>query len=191
MLTKKERELISGVCHGNARAFFDLVENYKDMVFTLALRMLGNREDAEEVSQDIFMKVNASLGSFKGDSKLSTWIYRIAHNACLDKIKGNRREGRFIQQGEPTRDIADLDSALERMAQAERTAMIQACLAKLSPGDASILTLYYYGETNLVELGKVTGLSESTLKVRLFRARKRLAGIMEGILDQETLRNYG
>lgn len=191
MLTKKEQELILGLRHGNAGAFADLVETHKNMIFTLGLRMLGNREDAEEVTQDVFMKVNASLGSFKGDSKLSTWIYRIAHNACLDRIKKNRGEGRHLQPEECSRDIAYLDSALERMAQGERTAMIRASLAKLPPLDASVLTLYYYGEMNLSELGQVTGLSPGTLKVRLFRARKRLAGIMEGILDQETLRNYG
>lgn len=154
--------------------------------------MLGNREDAEEVSQDVFLKVHASLGTFKGGSKLSTWIYRIAYNACLDKIKKNKREGQYLEQGEPrTKDLGEMDHALERMAREERTAMIQACLAKLPAEDASILTLFYYEEMNLLELEKVMGLPAATLKVRLFRARKRLAGIMEGILYKEILWNHG
>lgn len=87
MLTNKEKELISEICKGNTRAFSDFVDNYKDLVFTLSVRMLGNREEAEEVSQDVFIKVYKSLPSFKGDSKLSTWMYRIAYNTCLDRIR--------------------------------------------------------------------------------------------------------
>ena len=73
MLTNSEQELISEIRRGNTRAFSDLVDSYKDLVFTLAVRMLGNREEAEEVSQDVFIKVYKSLSKFKGDSKLSTW----------------------------------------------------------------------------------------------------------------------
>ena len=76
MLTNKEKELISEIRKGNTRAFSNLVDGYKDLVFTLAIRMLGNREEAEEVSQDVFIKVYKSLPNFKGDSKISTWIYR-------------------------------------------------------------------------------------------------------------------
>ena len=77
MLTNKENQLISEIRRGNTRAFSDLVDTYKDLVFTLSLRMLGNREEAEEVAQDVFIKVYNSLPNFKGDSKLSTWIYKI------------------------------------------------------------------------------------------------------------------
>ena len=87
MLTTKERKLIQSIRKGNTRAFSELVNTYKDLVYTLTLRMLGNREEAEEVSQDTFIKVFNSLEHFKGDSKISTWVYRIAYNTCLDRIR--------------------------------------------------------------------------------------------------------
>jgi len=192
MLAKKDKELLEKLRSGNAAAFADLVECHKDLVFTLALRMLGNREDAEEVAQDVFLKVHASLGRFKGDSKLSTWIYRIAYNATLDRTRKNDRQGRHLDLGEHRgKELWVLDHALERMAREERSALIQACLAKLPVDDASILTLFYYEEMNLLELEKVMGLPPATLKVRLFRARKRLAVIMEGIMYKEILWYHG
>lgn len=192
MLTKREQELILRLRNGDARAFVELVEEYRDLIFTLGVRMLTNREDAEEVSQDVFLKVHASLHRFKGESKLSTWIYRIAYNACLDKIKRNKRETLYLESREPWEvEVGVLDNAFERMVQRERSAMIKACLAKLSAEDAGILTLFYYGEMTLLELEKIMGLSANTLKVRLFRARKRLAEVMGGSLGNEIFSNYG
>ena len=69
-----------------------LVDRYKDFIYTLALRMLKNREEAEEVSQDTFIKMYKSLSKFKGDSKFSTWLYKVAYNNCLDRIKKNKKQ---------------------------------------------------------------------------------------------------
>ena len=177
MLTNTEQELISEIRRGNTRAFSDLVDSYKDLVFTLAVRMLGNREEAEEVSQDVFIKVFRSVSKFKGDSKLSTWVYRIAYNSCLDQIKKIKKE-RVL-------------TAFQRMADEERSEIIRQCLAQLSSEDAGILTLFYLEESSLQEMEKATGLPVNTLKVRLFRARKRLAGIMENSVNKEILQSNG
>jgi len=192
MLTKKDKELLEKLRSGNVAGFADLVEHHKDLVFTLALRMLGSREDAEEVAQDVFLKVHVSLEHFKGDSKLSTWIYRIAYNACLDRTRKNSREGQHMEYRDlRDRELGEMDHALERMAREERSALIQAALAKLPPEDTSILTLFYFEEMNLLELEKIMGLPKATLKVRLFRARKRLAGIMESNLYKEIVWYHG
>lgn len=154
--------------------------------------MLGKREEAEEVSQDVFIKVYKSLSKFKGDSKLSTWVYRIAYNSCLDQIKKIKKE-RVLTDLEHINKIAyaDLDNAFQRMADEERSEIIRQCLAQLSSEDAGILTLFYLEESSLQEMEKATGLPVNTLKVRLFRARKRLAGIMENSVNKEILQSNG
>lgn len=192
MLTNKEKQLISEIRRGNTRAFSDLVDNYKDLVFTLSVRMLGNREEAEEVSQDVFIKVFKSLQNFKGDSKLSTWVYRIAYNTCLDRIRKIKKK-RIHTDLEHIDQIAyaDLDTAFEKMLETERSELINQCLSKLSAEDAGVLTLFYLEEKNLQEMEKATSLPVNTLKVRLFRARKRLASIMEKSVNKEILQSNG
>jgi len=192
MLTNKEKELISEIHAGNTRAFSDLVDGYKDLVYTLAIRMLGNREEAEEVSQDVFIKVYKSLPNFKGDSKISTWIYRIAYNSCLDRIKKIKKK-RMQMDLDHLDQIAyaDLDTAYHKMVEAERTQIIDECLSQLSPEDAGVLTLFYLEEKNLQEMEETTNLPANTLKVRLFRARKRLASVMEKHMNKEILHSNG
>lgn len=192
MLTNKEQERITEIRHGNTRAFSDFVDQYKDLVFTISLRLLGNREEAEEVSQDAFIKVFKSLDTFKGDSKISTWVYRIAYNTCLDRIKKNKK-GRVHIDVDYLKEIAfsELDDALDKMMLEERRDMINRCLAKLPPEDAGIITLFYFEEKNLVEMEKILNLPVNTLKVRLFRARKKLAVIMEKNMTKEILQSNG
>lgn len=192
MLTNKEQELISEIRRGNTRAYSVFVDQYKDLVFTLALRLLGNRDEAEEAAQDTFIKIFNALETFKGDSKVSTWVYRIAYNTCLDRIKKYKKE-RLHVDVDHVKEVAfsELDDALDKMMQAERTALINACLAKLPVEDAAVITLFYFEEKNLVEMEKTLGLSVNTIKVRLFRARKKLAAIMEQSMEREMLDNNG
>ena len=86
-MTTNDQVYIEAILNGDANAFAVLVDRYKDLVFTLALRMMKHREEAEEAAQDTFIKAFKSLNKFKGDSKFSTWIYRVAYNTCLDRLK--------------------------------------------------------------------------------------------------------
>lgn len=192
MLTNKEQELIAEIRQGNSGAFSNFVDQYKDLVFTLGLRLLGNREEAEEAAQDTFIKIFKSLDSFKGGSKVSTWVYRIAYNTCLDRIKKYKKD-RVFTDVDHVKEIAfsELDDALDKMVQEELSEMINRCLAKLPPEDAGVITLFYFEEKNLMEMEKALGLSVNTIKVRLFRARKKLAVIMEQSLEREILDSNG
>lgn len=191
MLTTKERKLIQSIRKGNTRAFSELVNRYKDLVYTLALRMLGNREEAEEVSQDTFIKVFHSLERFKGDSKISTWIYRIAYNACLDRIR-LRKSRTFLDVGDMEDFIfTERDTAFDKMVREERGRLVGQCLAKLPSEDAGLLTLFYFEEKSLLEIEHILNVPVSSLKVRLFRARKKLAAVLEGQLKPEILQNNG
>ena len=102
MTTNNDQILINQIIEGDTNAFSILVDQYKDLVFTLALRMLKNREEAEEVAQDTFIKTYKSLHKFKGDSKFSTWIYRVAYNSCLDRIKKNKKHLNNVEINEFT-----------------------------------------------------------------------------------------
>ncbi|WP_299488784.1 sigma-70 family RNA polymerase sigma factor [uncultured Allomuricauda sp.] len=182
---------IVAIVNGDSQEFAKLVDSYKDLVFTVAFRMLKNREEAEEVAQDSFIKIFKSLKSFQGDSKLSTWIYRIAYNTCLDRIKKNKIGQNSVPITEVSNyQVVEMNNALDTMLKQEKSEMIKKCIQKLNPADAAILTLFYFEEQSLNELGSTLNLSMNTAKVKLFRARKRLAVILKEQLKPETIRSY-
>lgn len=192
MLTNKELHLVQRIRKGETHAFTELVDGYKDLVYTLALRMLRNREEAEEVAQDSFIKVFNALKQFKGDSKISTWIYRVTYNTCLDRIKQNKQNRLFIDS-ENLEEFAfvDMNNALDKMLNEERKELMENCLAQLSAKDAGLLTLFYFEEKSLLEIEKILNIPVNSLKVRLFRARKKMAKVLEGNLKHEILENNG
>jgi RNA polymerase sigma-70 factor (ECF subfamily) len=168
------------------------VDRYKDLVFTLALRMLKNREEAEEVSQDTFIKVYNSLIKFKGNSKFSTWIYKVTYNTCLDRLKKNKRQQNTIAIDKFTEHhIKTLDNALEAMERDERKGAIKNCLELLPSEDSFLLTLYYFEEQSLDDIAKITGLTANNIKVKLFRSRKKLGTIFVQQLEPEIIEVYG
>ncbi|MCL6275652.1 sigma-70 family RNA polymerase sigma factor [Muricauda sp. 2012CJ35-5] len=183
---------IEAIINGDSQAFAMLVDQYKNLVFTVALRTLKNREEAEEVAQDTFIKVFKSLNGFKGDAKLSSWIYRIAYNTCLDRLKKHKKEiyDSPIEEINEVQ-VADMQNALDAMIQDERRNMIKKCIALLSPVDAALLTLFYFEENNLNEMAKTLNMSANTAKVKLFRARTRLGHILKEQLKPETMKSYG
>lgn len=191
-MTTNDNQLIKRILDGDQAAYGQLVNAYKDLVFTLALRMLRHREEAEEAAQDAFIKAYKSLDKFKGDSKFSTWIYRVTYNTCLDSIKKNKKHINNVSIDEFTiNKIETIDNALEEMIKAEKSNLIKQCINRLPSEDSYILTLYYFEELTLEELSKIIDVSSNTLKVKLFRARKKLAVILEKHLKTEKTDSYG
>jgi len=191
MTTNQDQIIIDKILKGDTNAFAVLVDSYKDLVFTLALRMVKNREEAEEVSQDTFIKAFKSLDKFKGKSKFSTWIYRVAYNTCLDRLKKIKREYNVVAIDEFTEhQVKTLDNALDRMEQDEHKQKIQECLQLLPNDDSFLLTLYYFEELSLEEISKVVGLTANNVKVKLFRSRKKLTAILKEQLEPEIIESY-
>lgn len=177
---------------GNSNAFAVLVDRYKDLVFSLALKMVKNREEAEEVAQDTFIKVFKSLRQFKGDSKFSTWIYKVAYNTCLDRLKKNKREQHVVSIDEfNSNQIKSLDNALDSMEDEERAQAIQDCINLLPSDDAFLLTLFYFEEQSLDEIANIVNLTANNVKVKLFRSRKKLTTILKERLEPEIIEHYG
>ncbi|WP_422107761.1 RNA polymerase sigma factor [Winogradskyella sp.] len=192
MTTNDDIILINAINNGDTKAYAQLVDRYKDLVYTLALRMLKHREEAEEVAQDTFIKVFKSLHKFKGDSKFSTWIYRVAYNTCLDNIKKNKKHLNNVAIDEYTFNKLDtIDNALDHIISEERSALIKACINKLPEDSSALLTLFYFEELSLEEISKIINVEANTVKVKLFRARKKLAVILEQYLQPQKKLNYG
>ena len=191
-MTINDDQIIEAIQNGEAKAYAQLVNRYKDLVYTLALRMLKHREEAEEVAQDVFIKVFKSLDKFKGDSKFSTWIYRVTYNTCLDNIKKNKKYLNDVAIDEYTFNKLDtIDNALDNIIKEEKNVLIKNCINKLPEDSSALLTLFYFEELSLDEISKIINVEANTVKVKLFRARKKLAVILEQYLQPQNRMNYG
>ncbi|CAL2083072.1 RNA polymerase sigma factor [Tenacibaculum sp. 190524A05c] len=187
-----DQTYIEKTLKGDTNAFAFLVNNYKVMVFSLAMKMLKSREEAEEISQDTFIKAYKNLSKFKGDSKFSTWLYKIAYRSCLDSLKKNREKYHTGTIDEITiNKINSTDNILEEISRKERAVIIKECLDKLPEEERTILWMFYYDELSLKEILEITDLSESNLKVKLHRARKRLLTVVKNNVEPEIINHYG
>jgi len=174
-----DKYYIEKVLAGNVNAFSCLVEVHKDKAFNLAFRICGNREEAEEVAQDAFLKAYRSLSDFRMQSSFATWLYRIVYNTAVSLVR--TRKGKVLSLEEFPADAVDFlsGSGNEEEAVAEyRNALINFALQKLPEDERGLITLYYYNELPADEISKITGISKNNLKVKLFRARQKIAGIV-------------
>jgi len=192
MTETNDQLYIEKILKGDVNAFSFLVDNYKNMVFSLAFKMTKSREEAEEVSQDTFIKAYKNLSKFKGDSKFSTWLYRIAYHTSLDAIKKNKNTTNTYDINEVTfNQIKAVEHILEGIERKERAELMEVCLQKMADEERSIIWMFYYDELSLKEIIEVTGLQEANIKVKLHRARKKLLTIVKENIEPEIIENYG
>lgn len=186
MQAKEDSYYISSILAGNISDFSILVDKYKDMVYTLAFRIVGNREDAEELAQDVFVKVYRSLKNFRGKSKFSTWLYSITYNASISKIRKKQIESVSLNNHDNTRyDIVDDEYEKYYNFDKVPVEILKQALDDLNPVDRSILTLYYQDDKPVKEISKVTGLTDSNVKVRLHRSRQKLFQKLQVLFKEE------
>jgi RNA polymerase sigma factor (sigma-70 family) len=171
-----DNELIQHVLQGNTAAYAELVERYRNFVFTIVLRYISNREDAEEVSQDIFVKAFRSLADFKGASKFSTWLYTITTTTSLTFLRKKKLEVHSLDNENVFAAADNMDGGMSanQIEQKSRVAMVNEAIRMLSPDDAQIITLFYKGEQTLEEIAQIMGKEANAVKVQLHRARTRL-----------------
>jgi RNA polymerase sigma factor (sigma-70 family) len=180
-------EIISQVLNGDQQAYAGLVNHYQNYVFTLALRFTKNREDAEEVGQDVFIKAYRALADFKGASKFSTWLYTIVNNTCITFLRKKKLEVHSLDNEKvfEAADSQDSGFRANQVEQKSRIAMVNKAIGMLSTDDAEVITLFYKGEQTLDEIAQVLGIESNTAKVRLHRARTRLKEKMEHYFAEE------
>jgi RNA polymerase sigma factor (sigma-70 family) len=179
---------IDKVQEGNVNAYSVIVDRHKDRVYNLAFRICGNHEEAEEISQDSFLKAYRALGSFKRKSSFSTWLYRIVYNTAISHVRTKKRK--ILSLEDFPADAADFISTgtPEEDAETEyRRSLINFAFQKISDEERSLLTLHYYEEMSTEELSEVTGISKSNIKVKLFRARQKMLKIIENAEKKKTI----
>jgi RNA polymerase sigma-70 factor (ECF subfamily) len=171
-----DTEIIKRILQGEQALYAQLVLRYQSYVFTLVLRFTDNREDAEEISQDVFVKAYRALADFRGDAKFSTWLYTIVRTSCITFLRKKRLPTASLDNEKTLMQVESRESDIgaNLVERKSRHAMLNAAIRLLSPNDSQILNLFYKGEQNLEEIGRIIGLDPNTVKVKLHRARNRL-----------------
>ncbi|MEO8711032.1 MAG: RNA polymerase sigma factor [Parafilimonas sp.] len=180
-----DHEIIKQVVAGNTSAYTYLINKYKNMVFTLSYAILQNREDAEELAQDVFIKAFNALPSFKGESLFSTWLYRIVINTSLNKKKLNNIKP-LITDGDLSEDIyIDVDTLIKQQERKDRVKIVQSAIRLLKEDERLCITLFYINELLIAEINELTGISISNVKILLHRGRKNLYNELRLLLKTE------
>lgn len=176
-----DNQLIDQVLKGQQQAFAGLVSRYQNFVFTICLRYTPNREDAEEIAQDVFVKAYRCLADFRGESKFSTWLYTIVNTSCITFLRKKKLDIRSLDDEKNFRVADTMDGGMRanQVEQKSRIAMVNNAIKMLHPDDAKVITLFYKGEQSLEEIGSILGMEPNTVKVKLHRARVRLKEKME------------
>ncbi len=183
MTKESEHLIIDKVLAGDQAIYAELVNKHKTYAFTIAQNILRNRQEAEEAAQDAFIKAYHHLSGFNRDSKFSTWLYRIVFNTAISYKRKNRYEFDSIESV-VVGYSQDADRILERL---DKKKYLHHALAKLNETDRTALTLFYLEEFSLEEIAEITGMQANTAKVRIHRARIRLADELKIILKEEAL----
>lgn len=191
MMFAEDKYYIDKVLTGDESAFSFLVEKHKHMAYTLALRMVKIREDAEEVAQDAFVKAFYSLKNFRYESKFSTWLYKIIYHISITRLRKKQFEVISIDDDYYRNfDITETGHFLDQLSLKEQNGLIHKAIGRLSAEEGAHITLYYLGESSIKELATITGESKSNIKVKLYRARKKLWILLKNKFKDQTITQY-
>ena len=184
-----ERLIIARAIGHDPTAYRFLLNKYKTYAFSIAMKIVRNREDAEEVVQDAFVKAFKALKNFNGAGKFSTWLYKIVYNTALTRIR-NKRIVMSTLEAFPDPDI-DFDipdgytGSFEKLVHADQAALLSKALTVLSEPENLAITLYYACDNTIAEIEVITEWNPSTIKIRLFRARQKLYTELSRLLNKE------
>ena len=179
-----DNEIIRSVLRGNVNDFEKLVTAYEKNVYNIALRMVGDPEDAADMTQETFIKAYRALSGFRGDSKFSSWLYRIASNVCLDFLRSRSRHPQVSlstvdEDDRATFELPDMrQNPEEQLMKKLGMEAVRRGLEQLPEQQRQILVLRELGGLSYAELAQTLGLEEGTVKSRIFRARKRLCALL-------------
>ncbi len=183
-MTQKDPDynLIIKILNGDSSCRNELIVRHKDYAYTIAFNVLNNAEEAEEVAHDAFVKALKNLQKFNQEAKFSTWLYRIVFNTAISQQRRKKHRYTDLDAG---KHVASNDSnSLEFQ---DKKKYIKQAMLQLNELDKTAITLFYFEEMSLEDVAKVLDMSAATIKVRLHRARKRLAKAIREILKEEAL----
>lgn len=187
-----DEELLERCSRGDDHAFRVLFERLRQMVYNLVFRILNSHLDAEEVTPEVFVRVWQKAGDFRGGSRVSTWVYRIAANMALDRVRAGRNVHEVFWEDLPPRERAmpderdSVESPEDAVLRREQATVLERAMARLNVEDRLLVTLYHLQECSYQEVQQITGINPANIKSKLFRARRRLRGILIEMEKGET-----
>lgn len=185
-IKSSDNEIIESVLAGDQALFSELVKRHQSYVFTLAMRFVRKREEAEEVAQDTFVKAFRSLASFKKESKFTTWLYTISYHTAMTHLRKKKLVTTSIDEDNKSAQIENYNSYNELSAEKKsRSFYVNKAIESLRPDDATLITLFYHGEQTIDEISKIMNIESNGAKVKLHRARHRLKEKLELLLKEE------
>jgi len=179
-----EEHIIQRVLNGEDDAYAHLINQHKEMIMALCSKMVQSPIDAEELAQDTFIKAYRQLRSFKGKSKFSTWLYRIAYFTCINHLRKNKQKS--VEINEWNHPATGNNDTMDSLTSSDQKLFIQLALNQLKPQERALITLFYLEEQSIAEIAQITGLSKSNTKVKIHRSRKKLRRFLEENLNHET-----
>jgi RNA polymerase sigma-70 factor, ECF subfamily len=170
-----DEAIIGLVLNGNTHIFSELVDKYRDSVFGMAFRFAGSHSDAQDISQEVFIKIYKNLHRFNAKSKFSTWVYRLSYNACIDWTRSKKTMLNTIDIAETDEDFADSRAGPEDsyIVKQRRVALREAIYA-LKEKYRNILILFYFQGLAYDEIGEILDIPVKTVETQLYRARKQI-----------------
>lgn len=186
MENPQDQVYIKKVKEGDPASYAFLVDKYKYMAYTIALKIVRDTEDAKDIAQESFVKAYQQLHQFEGRSKFSTWLYTIVYRTAVSKQKENKIETLSIN--DRIRDTYSPDHNVPQLAQLQvidEQRYVKQAIQKLPGTEALLITLFYINENSVKEIREITGLSTANIKIKLLRARKKLERELKFLLENE------
>ncbi len=180
---EEENKLIDRILAGDERCYAELVDQYKSYAYTIALKVVLNKGDAEEVAQDAFIKAFHYLKSFNRQARFSTWLYRIVFNTAISQ----KRKNRVAMESLEYQQVVHPDRADANAERDDKHVFLARALTRLNDADQLAIQLFYIKEFSLEEVADMMGQSANTIKVRIHRARQRLGEELKSMLKSEAL----
>jgi len=185
MHAKNDTEWIRMVLRGEKGYFAFLVEKYQDKAYNLCYKILRNKEEARDSAQEAFIKAYEALPGFRLDSAFSTWFYRIIYNTCISKIRKERFNTGFEPEDAVWNDFSNDNEAISNLNVEDMRKLLKGAYAVLNPDEIFLAEQFYREECSIEELAGMTGLTQSNIKVKLFRARQKMYEQIKSVLKEE------
>ena len=188
MEKKTDEYYIREILKGDSGSFSALVEKYSHLAFSLSMKILNQREDAEEAAQDAFIKAYNSLSSFKSSSTFRTWFFRIVYNTSISRLRTRKNiEVKLDDIKISDREIQSTESTVEQLNTFDRQRFLMAGLERLEHEEQVLLKMYYYDDFSMDEISTIAGLTLSNVKVKIHRSRKKLLQELTLVLKDEVI----
>jgi len=184
-MSQQDHEYLEKIKNGNPASYAILVDKYKSMVYTICLKILRDSDDAQDAAQEAFLKAYQQIHQFQGKSKFSTWLYTITYRTAISKFKENKIQIFPMNKHISENYTTSATPQHEQLMVAQQEMYVKRAIDNLPPTEALLITLYYIDENTVREIHEITGMAITNIKIRLFRARKKLERQLKFLVEAE------